>query len=444
MYLIGSVALGATSIGAEYTHRTLALLLSQPSPRSRILLIKIGVLAVMVVSLAGLAALTLFEETPGRAGSQELRTLVLLLIVMVSVCLAPAMTMLSRSQLAGTVFTITVPGLVLFSAELIQYAWYGFRSADQEAAARIAVMRWGLMPICVLAGMAIWPMFARLSAIEGRGAEIQLPPWIGRRAAREASALAAGRRQHPFRALFRKELRLQQLSFVVAGLFLLAASPMLLLQQPGAADGGLPLSALMILYVGLLLLALLIGSLGSAEERQLGTLEWQVLLPVPMWQQWTVKVFTTVSLSLILGVGMPALVTMVFAIRELSAGTWVVMAVAAPILTIAALYVSSLSSSGVRALTVAIPAVAGAALLSGVVLAIAQAGVFALTGSPGRLQRHWLLMFVPAVVFALTALALLLTFGLRNHRSADRTPGRVLKQAAWIVGAMTIAFISFV
>jgi ABC-type transport system involved in multi-copper enzyme maturation permease subunit len=135
-YLIGSVALGATSIGAEYTHRTLALLLSQPSPRSRILLIKIGVLAVMVVSLAGLAALTLFEETPGRAGSQELRTLVLLLIVMVSVCLAPAMTMLSRSQLAGTVFTITVPGLVLFSAELIQYAWYGFRSADQEAAAR--------------------------------------------------------------------------------------------------------------------------------------------------------------------------------------------------------------------------------------------------------------------------------------------------------------------
>ena len=163
-----------------------------------------------------------------------------------------------------------------------------------------------------------------------------------------------------------------------------------------------------------------------------------------MWQQWTVKVFTTVSLSLILGVGMPALVTMVFAIRELSAGTWVVMAVAAPILTIAALYVSSLSSSGVRALTVAIPAVAGAALLSGVVLAIGQAGVFALTGSPGPLQRHWLLMFVPAVVFALTALALLLTFGLRNHRSADRTPGRVLKQAAWIVGAMTIAFISFV
>ena len=95
-------------------------------------------------------------------------------------------------------------------------------------------------------------MFARLSAIEGRGAEIQLPPWIGRRAAREASALAAGRRQHPFRALFRKELRLRQLSFVVAGLFLLAASPMLLLQQPGAANGGLPLSALMILSFGLL------------------------------------------------------------------------------------------------------------------------------------------------------------------------------------------------
>ena len=160
-------------MASEYTHRTLALLLSQPAPRSRILLIKIGVLAVMVVSLAASPQLTLFEESPAsppRSGSQELRTLILLLIVMTSVCLAPAMTMLSRSQLAGTVFTITVPGLLLFAAELIQYAWYGFRSADQEAAARIAVMRWGLMPICVLAGMAIWPMFARLSAIDGRGA----------------------------------------------------------------------------------------------------------------------------------------------------------------------------------------------------------------------------------------------------------------------------------
>ena len=38
------------------------------------------------------------------------------------------------------------------------------------------------------------------------------------------------------------------------------------------------------------MLALLIGSLASAEERQLGTLEWQGLLPMASWKQWAAKV----------------------------------------------------------------------------------------------------------------------------------------------------------
>ena len=115
-----------------------------------------------------------------------------------------------------------------------------------------------------------------LSAIEGPAPRFSRRRGSdgGRRGKRSA---AAGRRQHPFRALSRKELRRQQLSFVVAGLFLLAASPMLLVFEPGAADGGLPLSALMILCSGLL--APLIRSLGSAEQRQLGTLEWQSSCP---------------------------------------------------------------------------------------------------------------------------------------------------------------------
>ena len=440
-YLLGSVAIGAASIGHEYTHRTLGLLLSQPVPRYRILLIKIAVLTAMVLGLVVVAELTPISGWRARTSGAPLRALLPLLVFSSSVFLAPAMTMMARSQLAGTVFTAAIPGLLMVSAEVVEFIRFGSSSFEWNAAARLAVLQWGFLPLCALAAVAIWPMFARLSAIEARGAEIQLPRWIGRRA-RDESALAAGRRQHPFRALFRKELRLQQMSFVVAGLFLLAAGPMLLLQRTGSGNGNLPLSALMILSFGLL--SLLIGSLGSAEERQLGTLEWQVLLPVPMWQQWIVKVLTTVSLSLILGVGMPALATMVFEIHELSLGSWVAMVVAAPILTIAALYVSSLSTNGVRALALAIPAVAGAQLLVLVAVGIAQATVFALTGSPGRVQRHWLLVLVPTVAFALAALSLLLTFGLRNHRFADRNLGRALKQAAWIVGALTMAFISFV
>ena len=43
---------------------------------------------------------------------------------------------------------------------------------------------------------------------------------------------------------------------------------------------------------------LLAGSLASAEERQLGTRDWQGLLPVAAWRQWAVKVAVVLLLSL--------------------------------------------------------------------------------------------------------------------------------------------------
>ena len=55
------------------------------------------------------------------------------------------------------------------------------------------------------------------------------------------------------------------------------------------------------MYVGVL--SMLVGALASAEERQFGTLESQLLLPVRAWQQWTVKVATCYLLAAILGVG---------------------------------------------------------------------------------------------------------------------------------------------
>jgi hypothetical protein len=55
-FTLGSVALGAQSMGHEYSCRTLGLLLSQPSERARLFLIKFGVLAVMLVTLAAAAA----------------------------------------------------------------------------------------------------------------------------------------------------------------------------------------------------------------------------------------------------------------------------------------------------------------------------------------------------------------------------------------------------
>ncbi len=46
------MALGAQSFGHEYSHRTLGLLLSQPADRRRLFLYKLGVLFVMLATLA--------------------------------------------------------------------------------------------------------------------------------------------------------------------------------------------------------------------------------------------------------------------------------------------------------------------------------------------------------------------------------------------------------
>src|SRR5205085_12651221 len=53
VYLGTSLALGAFSVGHEYSARTLAALLTQPASRARTFLVKQSVLAVMLLSLAG-------------------------------------------------------------------------------------------------------------------------------------------------------------------------------------------------------------------------------------------------------------------------------------------------------------------------------------------------------------------------------------------------------
>src|SRR5688572_11114234 len=59
VYFIGAVALGAQAIGHEFSHRTLSMMLTHPISRTRILLVKLGVLAVLLAALAGTAAFAL-------------------------------------------------------------------------------------------------------------------------------------------------------------------------------------------------------------------------------------------------------------------------------------------------------------------------------------------------------------------------------------------------
>jgi hypothetical protein len=387
-YGFASVILGAQSIGHEYTHRTLMLLLTQPRSRRQILLLKLAVLIPLLLALTAFAWLTLLQpgEWPWVFAS-----------LLNAICLAPLLTMASRNPLAAVVFTGAAPVWLLV---LTRYV--GGRTV------------WGSMfAVSVIAAVGSWRMFMRLEAIDGRGAEMRLPPIVRRWIAATFAASTERRRtRHPVWLLVNKEFHLQQMTFAVACVWLLiwTVESLLTLMVPGFK--GLPLPLVSILFGALL--ALLIGSLAGAEERQLGTLEWQALLPMAAWRQWTVKVATAFGLAAVLALGLPILL----AGGHVGVSAWHVGVIV--FLTAGSLYVSSLCRTTLRALIVSGP------------LMLALGMVLLRLGSPWGLPNA--LIAVPTALIVV----LMLWFAFENHRLAGHSAARVMRQAMWIAGGLGV------
>ena len=171
---------------------------------------------------------------------------------------------------------------------------------------RIRFLLRGTLGVSAVAGVASWALFRRLEAADGGGPIVALPRW-GRD--RVATRAGAGARLDPARRpmwqLAKKELHLQQMTIFVGAVYIVWWVAMLLISRIAPAAVGESAEAIAIGYGPLL--GLLAGSLASAEERQLGTLGWQVLLPVAMWKQWAVKAGVVFGLALAIGAWLPAL-----------------------------------------------------------------------------------------------------------------------------------------
>jgi hypothetical protein len=389
-YGFGSVALGAQSIGHEYTHRTLALLLSQPSSRRRLLLLKLAVLMAMLLLLAAFAWLTLL-----RPGEQTW----VLASLLNGLCLAPLLTMVARTPMAGVVFSGAAPLWLLVISRYVS-----------------AGVLWGsLLTLSAAAAAGGWRMFMRLEAIDGRDQDMRLPRLLrGWTDAAGAPSADAARARQPVWLLVKKELHLQQMTFAVAavsGLFWLVEFAFTKM-VPGYE--GIPRDVITVLYGALL--ALLIGSLASAEERQLGTLEWQVLMPMPMWQQWAVKVGTALGLAAVFSFALP----IVLAADHVSINGGYAGVIV--FLTTGSLYVSSLCRTAFRALIVSGALVVGLSFLASV--------------APAVVPPAWSLTPRAVLVALVLWSALALWFGLENHRSGGQSVGRVCRQLLWMAGCL--------
>jgi hypothetical protein len=280
-----------------------------------------------------------------------------------------------------------------------------------------------------------WRMFIGLEAIDGGGRQFHVA------VLRRERSTPAAVRQHPVWLLVRKELRLHAMPVAIAALYFLGWVAANVAAR--TYDDVLMIFFVLTAFYSTFF-ALLVGALASAEERLLGTLEWQMLMPIAIRTQWLVKVLVALGLALTLGWGLPILLLQVNAAAHpaiLRNGPYLqpLFVGVLMMLTAAGLYASSVATSGLRALLLSLPGLYGAGLFVAWLLNRVEPAIYAAVRAhsmqPGTLfvqdvpELGWL---VVGAGFA----ALVLTFALTNHRSADRPAGRISRQMTWLTASL--------
>jgi hypothetical protein len=346
----------ANAFGSEFEHRTLGQLLVQPRSRGRIYLEKLGVAG----GIAGTAAV-IFFLTPSGSGVTGDPQILLLILGLAS---APFFTLISRSTLAGFVFTLAVPMalyLVLQTLLDVYHARVYPDLADRSSEEKALLWAGGAIYLGATA-LAGWRVFERLEWREGGAGGGSAPGlhaltgawdrWLGRRWLGQAATAQ----------LIRKELRLHVVPWLVAGI-LVGLWVLSLLVRKWAPESELGVAAAntstVTLCAGILgaFIFLVTGASAIAEERVLGALEWQWTQPISMARQWKVKVGVATALALTLGLILPAVfVWLGFDANALSTAfgqpDWqpiAAYAVALAALFATSLYASSVSQSSMKA-----------------------------------------------------------------------------------------------
>ena len=424
-YVFGVVSLGAHAVGHEYSHRTLPMLLAQPVPRWRLFAAKFLVVLAMLATIAVVAA-TVFSAD--RFRGNEAPHLVALPIL-AAIFATPLFTILCRNTLAGAVLGTSGPMTVWVLAMVA--AWWGF-GIDADTVSAWFLRHWIALAIvvCPVFAALTWRAVTRIEAIEGMPATLTMPRWLG--------APAGTRRHSPWRASFAKEIHLQQMTIAITLFYGVIWIVGVGLRQQTPASFMLPLEAVLLLYC--LGLSIVIGALASAEERQQGTLEVQLLQPFSSRKQWIAKCVVTLGLSLLLGVALPAVLMSVITPTDGSLpmlsylGANIVLLVI--LLTAGSLYISSLVSSGVKAMAWSLPCGIAAALF----IQTAQGAIVYVStklGSPLPVDQTEAAI-VAARVLTLLIVPALLWFGYVNHTAIEHSWRRTLAQ----VGALALLIVA--
>jgi len=273
LFLFGIVMLALSSFGREIGLRTLPFILAQPLERARIWRTKIIVLSVFVaVSYAAWCLSGALCSLLGTALVLPLRILASIgLFAIVFAAGGLWMTLLLRQTVAAFWLTIFIP------------------LATTTAMQALGGTDWMIVAVLGLYAVAGFFMarrqFLRLQDTAWTGGVVS----IGRgRAAAEQSTL---REHRPWAALIGKELQLQQFTLAgIAALFVLHLGVVALRKAGAHALNETILWGLQMFGVLWLFVPLLAGSQCVADERQLGTLDGLLSLPISRRVQFGIKI----------------------------------------------------------------------------------------------------------------------------------------------------------
>lgn len=289
-FVLGTSLLVALPFGAEFQQRTLVLLLSQPVTRGKVWTQKWGALVAVLLVLLLVQYVTL----PGGTGAAR----VVLTFVAMMACSGPFWTLVAGSTIGGAVFSLAVFLLL----EMSGFVSIGYLTgaevelfADHPA---LVVLRAAYAGLTLWLG---WRVFARYEVTGGGDGPVSHA--IG---SLRAFEMLRSRPHGAVANLVRKELRLQQPTFLIAGVFavcwvaallFLAISP----ERPDVAD--VVLTVLLVSYVPLSLIVASTISVG--EDMSLGIHAWHLTYPVSPAAQWSVKLGVTAAVGGLLAVALP-------------------------------------------------------------------------------------------------------------------------------------------
>jgi hypothetical protein len=197
-----------------------------------------------------------------------------------------------------------------------------------------------------------------------------------------------------------------------------------------------------------IVIAAMSGALSCAEERALGTHEWQLLQPMSARAQFAIKIAVVATLALVLAFGLPAILSLVpgGATESWPAGQRARAIPAILALTAGSVYISSLATSGLTALLLCIPGFIGVSMfINWFVPQVAfRAFMFFYRLPNGRLTRP--LYRTSGSVDLLLACALILAvlwLAFSNHRESGRSFTRASLQLGVLAALILAVYTAF-